>query len=337
MLRSTKNNSSVMKLKHILNDLITTSEASAIAAFRWIGRNDEKAADKAAVECMRQSFNEMNFTGQVVIGEGERDKAPMLHIGEIVGKDKLSPVQFDIAVDPLECTTKCAHNIGGAMSSMVVAEVGMLLPAPDIYMEKIASSYDVINLDFSIEENLQALSKAKKCDVSHLEVTILDRERHKDIINRILKSGAKIKLISDGDISGAIMTCLTEGSDMYVGTGGAPEGVIAAAAISMLGGYMEGKLIFQDNSQKERAESMLQKDPSKKYDMNELININNTSNSGEIVFISTGVTSGDLVSGVKFKDGNFITETICIYRDSNGNVFNRKIKTISNEKKHFNL
>ncbi len=326
-----------MKLKYIINDLIGTSEDAALASSKWIGRNDEKAADNAAVESMRASFNQINFKAQIVIGEGERDKAPMLHIGEIVGSDEVSQVQFDIAVDPLECTTKCAQNIGGAMSSMVVAEAGMLLPAPDVYMSKIASLYDVINLDISVEENLKALSQAKQCDVSELEVAILDRQRHKDMINRILQSGAKIKLISDGDIAGAIMTCFPEGSDMYIGIGGAPEGVIAAAAISMLGGYMESRLLFENHSQKERAASMLQQDPDKKYDVNTLTNFNGLLDSGEILFISTGVTSGDFIKGVKVNDGKIITNTVCIYRDSAGNVFNREINTIRNEKKYFNM
>jgi fructose-1,6-bisphosphatase class II len=326
-----------MELKHIINDLISTSEDAALASSKWIGRNDEKSADRAAVESMRQSFNQINFKAQIVIGEGERDKAPMLHIGEVVGSDKLSPVQFDIAVDPLECTTKCAHNIGGAMSSIVVAKTGMLLPAPDVYMSKIASLYDVINLDMSVEDNLQALSEIKKCDISDLEVTILDRQRHKNIISNVLKCGAKIKLISDGDIAGAIMTCLTGGSDMYIGIGGAPEGVIAAAAIAMLGGHMEGRLLFENESQEKRAASMLKQDLNNKYDVNKLINFNSVSDSGEILFISTGVTSGEFIEGVKVNDGKIITNTVCIYRDATGNVFNRKINTIRNEKKYFDM
>jgi fructose-1,6-bisphosphatase II / sedoheptulose-1,7-bisphosphatase len=323
-----KNNQKTMKLKNILYDLITTSEDAAIAAAKWIGKNDEKAADRAAVEAMRDAFNRIPFQGKIVIGEGERDEAPMLHIGEMVGADNTNNKQtFDIAVDPLECTTKCARGIDGSMTSMVVSEGGMLLPAPDVYMQKIAAKHPVIDLDKSIEENLKALAEAKECDVSELVVVILDRERHKNIVDEVLSIGAKIRMISDGDIAGAIMTCIPESEvDMYIGVGGAPEGVIASAAVTMLGGYVEGRLIFKDESQVVRAKTMLQ-NPQRKYSGAEMVNMDGSS--GEIAFIITGVTSGDLVEGVKLFDGDGIkTETLCIYRDKDGMVWNRKVRTL---------
>lgn len=320
-----KNNQKTMELKNILCDLIIASEDAAIAAAKWIGRNDEKAADRAAVEEMRDAFNKIRFQGRIVIGEGERDEAPMLHIGEIVGMDNSSNKIFDIAVDPLECTTKCARGIDGSMTSMVVSEGGMLLPAPDVYMQKIAAKYPIVDLDKTIKENLEALAKAKGCDVSELVVVILDRERHKNIVDEVLSVGTKIKMISDGDIAGAVMTCIPESKvDMYVGIGGAPEGVIAAAAITMLGGYMEGRLIFKEESQIARAKTMLQ-NPQKKYTAAEMSNMNESG--GEIAFIITGVTSGDLVDGVRLFDVGIKTETLCIYRNKDGIILNRRIKT----------
>lgn len=316
-----------MKLKNILYDLVSASEEAAIAASRWIGRNDEKAADNAAVDAMRKAFNNIKFKGKVVIGEGERDEAPMLHIGEIVGlfdeKDKES---FDIAVDPLECTTKCARDIRGAMTSMLVSEGGMLLPAPDVYMQKISARYKVVDLDKPIQENLKRISEVKKCDVSDLKVLVLDRERHTKIVTEVLSAGAKIKMISDGDIAGALMTCIPDCDvDMYVGIGGAPEGVIAAAGIEMLGGYMEGRLIFKDESQIARAKTML-KNPQRKYSSSEMVDMNGIG--GEIAFIITGVTEGDLVDGVKLDGDKIQTETLCIYMGKDGKVLHRKIKTI---------
>jgi fructose-1,6-bisphosphatase class II len=320
-----KNNYKTMELKNILYDLITASEEAAIAAAKWIGRNNEKAADKAAVEAMRNFFNKIPFKGKIVIGEGERDEAPMLHIGEIVGIDEIHKQNFDIAVDPLECTTKCACGIGGSMTAMVISEVGMLLPAPDLYMQKIAAKYSIVDLDKSIEENLKAISKVKRCEISDLKVVILDRDRHKKIIEEVLSAGARIQMISDGDIAGAIMTCIEANEvDMYVGIGGAPEGVIAAAAVTMLGGYMEGRLIFRDESQLARAKKML-RDPQKKYTASEIVSMNGVS--GEMAFIITGVTAGDLVAGVKFDSDKIQTETLCIYRDKSGRVWNRRINT----------
>lgn len=324
-----------MQLKPLLNDFVMASEKAAAAAARWIGRNDEKAADEAAVKAMRHAFNEINFKGTIVIGEGERDAAPMLHIGDIVGKGE---IPFDLAVDPLECTTRCAKGIGASMTAMVISEADMLLPAPDVYMKKIAAKEKVINLDESLEFNLKALATAKKCNVSDLKVAILDRERHQDLIAEVLSYGARIQLISDGDIAGAIMTCLPGGEvDLYIGTGGSPEGVITAAALSMLHGHFEGRLIFKDESQRSRAASMVKSDPDRKYDEEELININNRGAKGELAFIITGVTSGDLVKGAKFSNGKIITETLYLYRDSNGRITNRKIKTIIDEEEYSRL
>jgi fructose-1,6-bisphosphatase class II len=305
-------------MKNLLIDLVNVSEVTAIAASKWIGKNDPIAADKAAVEAMRDSFNKINFKAKVVIGEGERDEAPMLHIGEIVGNANCQ-VQYDLALDPLECTSRCAKNDGGSMTAIVVAEAGMLLPGPDVYMSKIASVVSDINLDLSISENLSIVSKAKGLKISDLTVAVLDRERHKDIINEIISVGAKLKLIKDGDIAAAIMSCMdNSGVDIYVGIGGAPEGVIASAAISMIGGKMEGKFLFKDEWQKKRAESMLD-NPYRKFTMDEMVSINGFK--GELTFIMTGVTKSELLEGVN----GSTTDSICIYRNRVGNVSHRNI------------
>lgn len=295
-------------MKNLLPELVNVSKVAAIAASKWIGKNDPMAADKAAVEAMRDSFNKINFKARVVIGEGERDEAPMLHIGEIVGNANCQ-VQYDLALDPLECTSRCAKNDGGSMTAIVVAEAGMLLPGPDVYMSKIASSVSDVNLDLSISENLSIVSKAKGLKVSDLTVAVLDRERHKDIIDEILSVGAKLKLIKDGDISAAIISCMdNSGVDIYVGIGGAPEGVIASAAISIMGGKMEGRLLFKDESQRKRAQSMFS-NPDKKFTMDEMVSINGVK--GELAFIMTGVTKSELLAGVN----GSITDSMCLYSE----------------------
>lgn len=294
-------------MKNLLPDLLNVSKTAAIAASKWIGKNDPIAADKAAVEAMRECFNKINFRARVVIGEGERDEAPMLHIGEIVGNANCE-VQYDLALDPLECTSRCAKNDGGSMTAIVVAEAGMLLPGPDVYMSKIASSVSEINLDLSISENLLIVSKAKGVKISDLTVAVLDRERHRDIINEILSVGAKLKLIEDGDIAAAIMSCMNNsGVDIYVGIGGAPEGVIASAAISIMGGKMEGRLLFKDESQRKRAKSMFS-NPDRKFTMDEMVSINGIK--GELAFIMTGVTKSELLEGVN----GSTTTSLCLYR-----------------------
>lgn len=306
-------------MQNILLNLIDASEKAALAAAKWIGKADSMAADEAAVQSMRNSFNSIQFSAKIVIGEGERDEAPMLHIGEIVGTE-YGPIQYDIAVDPLECTTRCANNDGASMTAIVIANAHMLLQAPDLYMFKIASRYDVVSLNASIEDNLMAISRAKGVNVKDLTVAILNRERHQEIISRVLQMNAKIKLISDGDIAAVMLTCIGN-IDMYIGIGGAPEGVIASAAISMLGGFMEGKLLFDNDLQRSRAELMINGDIDRIFTANEMIQRNGMS--GELALIMTGITSGELIHGVNQNQ----TETICMYKDINKQIIHRKILT----------
>ncbi len=304
-------------MKNIILDLIQVSEETAIAASKLVGKNDQIAADAAAVNSMRAGFNKIDFKGKVIIGEGERDEAPMLFIGEVVGASK-GDVKYDIAVDPLECTTRCAKGDGGSMVAMVVAEKGHLLAAPDVYMKKIASACHEVDLDASVEENLIAVSTSQGVDISNITVAVLDRDRHSELVNEILSAGAKIKLISDGDIAVAIMACMAgSGVDIYMGIGGAPEGVIAAAAISMLGGKMESKLLFKNESERKRAASMIDCDIDSKFSQEEM------SRNGELAFIISGITPGELLSGAD----NCMIDTICIYRNSTGNILNRRILT----------
>ncbi|QKX02202.1 class II fructose-bisphosphatase [Wolbachia endosymbiont of Dirofilaria (Dirofilaria) immitis] len=274
--------------------LIKVTEAAALAAHKFVGSGDEKKADQVAVDAMRTVLNSIEINGTIVIGEGERDKAPMLYVGEKVGTG-YGP-EIDIAVDPLEGTTICAHYKQGAMSVLAATKKNNFLHAPDVYMEKIAVGRDlpegVVSLRNSVEENLDNLAKAKGCRVSNLVVTVLKRERHNELITKIRKLGAKVKLIDDGDIA-AVILLMNGNHDMYIGIGGAPEGVLTAAALSSIGGQIEGRLIFNTDQLKERARSLNINDLEKIYTIKDIV-------KGESVFIVTGVTNGELVDGVKF-------------------------------------
>jgi len=257
----------------------------------WVGRGDEKAADQAAVLAMRNALNSLPINGRIVIGEGERDAAPMLHIGELVGQGGLV---VDIAVDPLEGTTICANAGRGALAVLAITERGNLLHAPDVYMEKIAIGSglptDLIDLDAPIKTNLHNLARAKKVEVADLTVTILHRERHKDIIKQVRSAGARVRLINDGDISAVLTTNHRFGalSDMYLGIGGAPEGVLAAAAQKCLGGQIQGRLILDTNSQ-QRAAKMGILDPNIIYTQDTMV-------KGDVIFAAAKVTEGDLLA-----------------------------------------
>lgn len=308
-------------MKSLILDLINVSEATAIALYEHIGKNNPMAADAAAVAAMRQGLNSIDFKAKIVIGEGERDKAPMLHIGEVVGCGR-GNIEYDIAVDPLECTNRCAVNSGGSMTALVIAEAGMLLPAPDIYMNKIAALKGEIDLDDSTAKNLAAVSTARDIPVRELVVAILDRQRNQQIISEVLDAGAKVKLIADGDIAAAMMACMQgSGIDVYMGIGGAPEGVIAAAAISMMGGKMQGKLIFENQAQKDRATLMLH-EPDRKFSADNMVGIRNKG--GELFFVITAVTAGELVGC------NSGLHSMYIHRDCKGRVLKRQIITASN-------
>lgn len=282
-------------LSNIILDATTVAEKAAIACFDWIGKGKEKLADQAAVTSMRNSLNSMNITGTVVIGEGERDEAPMLYIGEKVGK---GGVKVDIALDPLEGTTICATANENSLAVIAFATQGGFLHAPDVYMDKIAVGSGlpkgVIDLDNSPKTNLQNLAKAKKCSVSDLQVMILKRDRHGEIIAKCREAGARVKLISDGDIAAVIATTDPRtGVDMYMGTGGAPEGVLAAAALRTTGGQFMGRLIFNDDKKQiARAKKMGIKDLNKKYTTEQLA-------KGDVLFIASGVTNGSMLEGVK--------------------------------------
>jgi fructose-1,6-bisphosphatase class II len=330
-----------LSLISLLHDFINVSEKTAISAYEWIGRNNEKAADAAAVSTMRKSLNDIPFIGEIVIGEGERDNAPMLHTGEIVGlhrndfMDTGSIIQCDIAVDPLEGTTICAHGGIGAISTMVIGLKNTILSAPDVYMNKIAVSNrkaceEKIDLDNSIEHNILNLAAIKKCSVTEITVAILNRPRHAEMISDIINTGARIKLISDCDVTAAIMTCIPHsGIDMYIGIGGAPEGIIAAAAVDMLGGYMQGRLCFDNETQMQNAQRIFRRrfnteNLYKKYNAYEMINMTNNTCNNEIIFVATGITDSALVNGIHITDSLMSVESIYIYKNSKGEVYLRK-------------
>lgn len=296
-------------------ELVRVTERAAVAASRLAGRGDEKAADQAAVDAMRQELNALDIEGTVVIGEGERDEAPMLYIGENVGTG--AGPKVDIALDPLEGTTLTAKNMQNALAVVAMAEGGTLLNAPDVYMDKIAvgGGYPdgIVDLDAPAADNIKALAKAKGVDVSEITACVLDRPRHADLIAEIRKVGARVSLISDGDIAGVIATTdPSTGIDIYMGVGGAPEGVLAAAALRCIGGQMQGRLVTNNEEQKTRAARMGIKDFNAKYSMNEMA-------SGDVIFAATGVTDGSMLDGIKITADGVSTHTI-VMRSSSGTV-----------------
>jgi len=301
--------------RNLALELTRVAEAAALSCAAMVGRGDEKAADQAAVNGMRRALNVLDIDGTVVIGEGERDEAPMLYIGEKVGTGKGPKV--DIALDPLEGTTICAHGGYNAMAVVAMAQEGGFLHAPDVYMDKIAVGAGlpegIVDLDTPILENLKNLAKAKKADVSELQVCILDRDRHAELIAKVRESGARIMLIGDGDVAGVIATSdPSTGIDLYVGTGGAPEGVLAAAALQCIGGQMQGRLLFRNDDERGRAAKAGITDLNKKYSMNELAH-------GDVMFAATGVTNGAMLRGVRIFAGGAETHTI-IMRSRTGTV-----------------
>ncbi len=286
--------------------MVRVTEVAAVAADKLTGRGDEKKADAAAVDAMRSAFNAVDFKGRVVIGEGERDEAPMLYIGEEVGTGK-GP-EIDIALDPLEGTTLTAKAMSNALAVLAIAPRGGLLHAPDTYMDKIAIgpgyADGIISLDATPAENIKALAKAAKRKIEDMTVCVLDRPRHEDIIESLRSAGARFALITDGDVAGVIATTDTAtGIDMYVGSGGAPEGVLAAAALKCVGGQMFGRLVFRNDDEKKRAARAGITDFGKTYALNELA-------SGDTVFCATGVTNGTMLNGVRHKDGRVHTHTL---------------------------
>jgi fructose-1,6-bisphosphatase II / sedoheptulose-1,7-bisphosphatase len=302
-------------------EIARVTEAAAIAAARLRGRGDVKGADGAAVDAMRRELAKLSIRGRVVIGEGEMDEAPMLYIGEEVGTGEGPRV--DIAVDPLEGTTICAKAMPNALAVLAISAEGGLLHAPDMYMNKIAVgpgySEGIVDLDRSPKDNLEALAKAKGVPVSEITACILDRPRHSELIAEVRKAGAGIQLIPDGDIAGVIWTTdpAKTNVDIYLGSGGAPEGVLAAAALRCIGGQMQGRLMPLKDEEKRRAKEMGIDDIDRKFSMAEMA-------SADVIFSATGVTDGSLLEGVHFRQGFAETETV-VMRAATGTV--RRIKT----------
>jgi len=301
--------------RNLALEAVRVTEAAALSASRLMGRGDEKAADQAAVDAMRKALNSLSIEGTVVIGEGERDEAPMLYIGEEVGIG--NGPKIDIALDPLEGTTITAKGGQNALAVIAMAEQGGFLNAPDVYMDKIAVGGglpdDLVDLDETPAANLKALAKAKKVDVADVVACILDRPRHADLIGEVRSSGARIQLISDGDVSGVIATTLPEsGVDIYIGSGGAPEGVLAAAALRSIGGQMQGRLLFRNDDERGRAKRWGIEDLDRKYGLLDLA-------SGDVMFAATGVTDGSMLRGVRRFSGGAMTHSI-VMRSRTGTV-----------------
>lgn len=291
--------------RQLVLEVVRVTEAGAIAAAKLTGRGDEKAADAAAVEAMRKAFNKLQIEGTVVIGEGERDEAPMLFIGEKVGA---GGPKVDIALDPLEGTTICAKAMPNALAVLAISEAGGLLNAPDVYMDKIAVGGGlpdgVIDLDRSPSENVRAVADAKGKPVEDMMVCVLDRPRHGEIIKELRELGCGVVLIGDGDIAGVIATTDAKtGIDLYMGSGGAPEGVLASAALRCIGGQMQGRLLFRNDDERARARKWGIEDLNRKYTMQEMA-------SGDVIFAATGVTDGSMLDGVRFTERGVETDTI---------------------------
>ncbi len=295
-------------------EFVRVTEAAALESARWMGRGDEKAADQAAVEAMRRMLNSIDFDGTVVIGEGERDEAPMLYIGEKVGKG--GGPRLDLALDPLEGTSICAQGGSNALSVIAIAEEGKFLHAPDTYMLKIAvgpGAKGAIDLNLSPTENLKNIARAKNCEIGDLTVIILDRPRHADLIAEVRRAGARIFLIGDGDVSAAISTCKKDsGVDVLMGIGGAPEGVIAAAALRCMHGDFQGKLIFRNEEERQRAKGMGIRDLDRIYSIGDLA-------QGKVLFCATGVTPGPFLQGVRYSSSAATTHSV-VMRSESGTV-----------------
>ncbi len=293
--------------RNLALELARVTEAAALDAGRWVGKGDKISADAAATEAMRRTLDAMDINGVVVIGEGEMDEAPMLYIGEELGSGLDGECEVDIAVDPLEGTTICSKGINGAIATIALAPRGGFLHAPDMYMDKLVTGPDgigAVDIEQSAGENVLALAKAKNCDPQDLMVVLLDRPRHDKAIAEIRQVGARCQLITDGDVAPAIASAVEgSGVDMMIGIGGAPEGVLTAAAIKCLGGFMQGRLVFMTDEERNRSNNMGIEDFDKIYTVEEMAR-------GEVFFAATGVTNGDLVRGVRYFSGGAKTHTV---------------------------
>ena len=301
--------------KIFIESFVRVTERAAYGASIFRGKNDKIAADQAAVDEMRKELNSINMKGKIVIGEGEMDEAPMLYINEEVGTK--SGEKLDIAVDPLEGTNFTAKNLPNALSVLAVARRGNLLHAPDIYMEKIAIGpnlpVNLLDLDFSVKKNIELLSKAKNVNPTKITACVLKRPRHDEIIKTLNEMGVKINFITDGDVSGAISVSDSKTNiDIYIGIGGGPEGVLAAAALKCLGCQMQTRLVFQNTSEKNRAKKLGIIDLHRKYNIEDMV-------KGDVIFCATGVTDGDLVKGIKDFEASFCSETLVLHKSSKTN------------------
>jgi fructose-1,6-bisphosphatase II / sedoheptulose-1,7-bisphosphatase len=313
-------------------EMVRVTEAAAIAASKMIGRGDEKAADAAAVEAMRAALNELPFDGTVVIGEGERDEAPMLYIGERVGSAQDSGPKIDIALDPLEGTTITAKAGPNALAVLAIAENGCLLNAPDTYMEKLAVGpgypMGTIDLSRSVSDNIRSIAKAKGVEPADITACVLDRDRHQKIIAELRSIGCSVRLIPDGDVAGVIAVADPDtGIDVYIGTGGAPEGVLAAAALRCVGGQMQGRLVFRNEDEVKRAHRWGIDNLERIYTMEDMA-------QGDCIFAATGVTDGSLLKGVH-RHNNCVTTESVVMRASTGTV--RRVSTEYRDLKHRGL
>ena len=309
--------------RSLVLDAVRVTEAAAVAAWKLAGRGDEKAADQAAVDAMRTALNTLDIAGEIVIGEGERDEAPMLYIGEQVGSGK--GARIDIALDPLEGTTLTAKAMANALAVMAWAPKGTLLNAPDTYMDKIACgpgyAEGVIDLDASPADNVRALAKAKGVGAADITVCVLDRPRHAEIIAGLRSVGARIHLITDGDVAGVMNTAEPEtGIDLYIGQGGAPEGVLACAALKCVGGQFQGRLVFRNADEKARAERLGVTDFGRKYTLHEIVR-------ADAIFAATGVTKGALLDGVR-QEGGFVHTHSLVMNSSSRTVREVRMKRV---------
>ena len=299
--------------KNLFENIINITSRAAIACYPHLGKKNKILADKSATDVMRENLNQLNINGEVVIGEGELDEAPMLYISEKIGKGVGQKI--DIAVDPVEGTKFAAENLPGAISVIAVSEKGNLFKAPETYMDKIAVGKnipsDVIDLDFTTEKNIQNLSEFKNKKIENINACILDRPRHKKIIETLKKLKVNIKLISDGDVTGALLVSDEKYNvDIFLGIGGGPEGVIAAAALDAMNCNFQGRFLFETDLDKQRAIKMGIKDLNKKYQLNEIV-------KGDSIFCATGITSNELVGGIEIKNGRFVTQTLVTHKSEN--------------------
>ena len=307
--------------KDFLDKIINITSNAAIACYPHLGKKDKVLVDKAATDEMRKNLNELDINGKVVIGEGELDEAPMLYIGEKLGTGKGPSI--DIAVDPLEGTNFAANNLSGALSVLSISEKGNLFNAPETYMDKLAVSndvpFDATDLDFSIEKNIKNIADSKNKKISDLTACLLDRPRHKNIIDKLKKLKVNLKLIPDGDVAGALLvTDEKYNVDIFLGIGGGPEGVLAASALDSFNCKFQGRFLFKTDQDITRAKKMGINDLNKKYDLNEIV-------KGESIFCATGITSSDLVNGVEFKNGKYITETLVTHKNSSINIVKKEV------------